>query len=189
MRRFLPLLLALLVLTVANGCATYWKDRGNDLLDAIPGVRLIAGGGSRIGIGLGEQLDPANFGWYNYRKYGWDKRAIGAWDESGTDFFFHLEHDMKAVGGNNAVWESVGETRQVEGEMPEASREYPVRTHRNIGDFQFTLVPFAIGVEASASPLQIIDFVLGLVTIDMCKDDTAAYEAAKREKGEVADSE
>jgi len=173
---------------LAGGCA-YTKDRLNDLAD-IGGVRFIAGGGGKAGLGIGPYRSPVTLGWYNFSKYGWDGRSIGRWDESGGDLIIPLEYEVHAVGGTETVWDWVEEYYQIVAESKgvHSYRKYQTYTFHNYGDVQFTLA-FCIGAEANMSPKQMIDFVVGFTTIDINHDDHDSRAQDKQEQEEAENME
>ncbi len=153
----------------------YCEDRLLDLVDIV-GIKILAGGGVKAGIGIGPYRSPASVGWYNYSKYGFEGRAAGIWQESGGELIFPLEHEITAREGNRGLFENVDEYYDIVAASENVSsyREYPLNRYRNYGDIQVTAFPFFVGVEANISPVQIGDFILGWLTIDIVQDDHAS---------------
>jgi hypothetical protein len=184
MHRTRALLAAGGLVTLFASCASYFPDRWRDLRD-IGGVRLVAGGGGRVGLGIGPYRSPITFGWYDYRKYGWDGRAVGAWDESGSDLVTPVKYRLEAVGGNEYATELVDELDRIDEGLEKGSDKsgYPRNTFNNIDEIQLTAVPLFAGLEVNVSPLQIFDFIFGWLTIDVAKDDVGGREEMEERPG------
>ncbi|MEQ8764906.1 MAG: hypothetical protein RL885_13320 [Planctomycetota bacterium] len=192
MRAKWHLFVALLLLgAMAGGCA-YTKDRVNDLID-VAGAKVLAGGGVRAAFGFGPYRSPVSVGWYNLHKYGFEGRAAGHWTESGGDLVIPLEYEIAAHWGNEELGENVDEYYDIVAASENVSsyRTYPLNRYRNYGDAQITFFPGCLGVEVNVSPIQVCDFVLGFVTIDIVRDDHDSREADDEmdDEMEVADAD
>jgi hypothetical protein len=187
------------------GCVNTAKDVGLDFVD-IFGLKIVAGKGSKIGISTdilisskAHDLDSApynpmvkgfdtvytglNFGYYDYRKYGWKGRAFGIWQERGWEFLFPLDHDITPVDGNVYLFDSVYDYRDRDVYIPsgrsfEHMMSYPKSRFHHWGDIQVTAVPLFFGLELNLSPHEMADFMLGLLSfghIDIADDDSRNY--------------
>ena len=150
--------------------ALYPVDRFGDLLDvfsaqAYLGIMayvnvwgthaLDAGGGISTGVGLG-LLDGGSIGF--------ESRA-----ETGMSFLFF---GASAIGGARAGSHGVDTTATAHAGLnsPKLAVYQEFRDYWGMG---FDLGLAVLGIRAEIHPLQILDFMTGLVGIDICNDDLA----------------
>jgi hypothetical protein len=185
---------------VSSGC-TFAHDRFKDAVDVI-GFKVLAGPGVKFGMGFGAAKTGMNFGYYRFEKFGFQGRAAGVWEETGTEFMAPADHRLEAVWGNKELFDMVAEFQEIDGassraglldiELTYPRRRfhvpdglhlgdtgvfYPAGLHPGflgMGDFQFTAALFA-GFEFNFSLYQLADFFLGWLYIDVAKDDTRNY--------------
>ncbi len=211
MRRVLLVAAVALAASAASGCAailgvaakvtgsTYLHDRFKDSLDR-GGFKIVAGPGSKVGLGFGAAKTGFSFGYYRFEKFGWQGRAMGAWEETGIEFIAPADHELRAIWGNREIFDMVEEFRRIDGVASRAALfdeelTYPrPRYHAadgfhitdaapvffptglmGLGDIQLTFAPLFVGVELNFSLWQEIDFWLGWFYIDIAKDDTRNY--------------
>jgi hypothetical protein len=199
MRSKLFVAAALLALCASTGCATYAHDRLKDAVDIV-GFKFLAGPGFKLGIGVGAAKTGLNFGYYRFEKVGFQGRAMGIFEETGTEFLAPIDHHLDAVWGNKELFDMVAEFQRIDGVTPRAALfddalTYPQpRFHTtdglligdidpialfplgltSLGDFQFTAAAF-LGVEFNFSFFQFADFIAGWFGLDPAKDDTRNY--------------
>ncbi|RME71268.1 MAG: hypothetical protein D6776_10525 [Planctomycetota bacterium] len=190
----------LAVSALGSGC-TYAHDRVKDAVDVI-GFKVLAGPGFKVGAGFGAAKTGLNFGYYRFEKFGFQGRAAGVWEETGTELLAPADHRLEAVWGNKELFDMVAEFQQVDGTASRAGlfdTELTYPRHRyhvpdglhlgdtglffpagiqpgflGLGDIQLTAA-FFVGFEFNFSMYQLVDFVLGWFYIDIAKDDTRNY--------------
>ncbi|GIW72846.1 MAG: hypothetical protein KatS3mg102_2388 [Planctomycetota bacterium] len=188
-------------LPLASGC-TFAHDRIKDAVDIV-GFKLVAGPGTKVGLGFGAAKTGMMLGYYRFQKFGFQGRAMGVWEETGTELFAPADHRLEAVWGNKELFDMVAEFQLVDGTSSRAAlfdleltyprRRYhvpdglhigdigafhPVFMHPGLlglGDVQITVVPLFLGFELNLSLYQLADFVAGWVGIDIARDDTRNY--------------
>lgn len=185
--------------SLLGGCqsvSSYFQDRVLDFVD-IWGFKVVAGKGLKMGIEIGNgflatdyedffmspllipgirrHLLPPNpvFGYYDFEKFGFQERAAGIWRDKGIDILGPVDRRLKAVAGNDYIYESVDEFNEWYRKTPERSHvplDYPQPKYHEIWDVHFYAALF-MGIEFDMSPWQAADFFLGWFHIDICKDD------------------
>ena len=200
MRR-VAVLSVVVVLALSCGCAHYFHDRALDAADMF-GAKVIAGNGAKIGFDMRLTQGPSSltpgleFGFYNYKKYGFQGRALGIWEEKGYDFLFPFDREQKAIKGNKFFFECVDEWKKITADYQAGGPEvffpfpgwpvtpvvtavqsgneyfvYPHYYYHHGMDLQLTVVPAFFGLELSISPYQIADFLTGWLYLDIAQDD------------------
>ncbi|MBI3724715.1 hypothetical protein HY251_12275 [bacterium] len=198
-RRLLPLAAFLLATSsLLGGCqsvSSYFQDRVLDFVD-IFGFKIVAGKGCKAGIEIGNSflateyedfffspitpgirrhLLPPNpvFGYYDFEKFGFQSRACGIWRDKGIDLFGPVDRKLRAIAGNDYIYESVDEFNEWYRKNPERTSvplDYRQPKYHEILDIHCYLALF-FGIEFDFSPWQLADFLLGWFHIDICKDD------------------
>jgi hypothetical protein len=185
--------------SILGGCqspGSYFQDRALDFVD-IFGFKIDAGKGMKLGVEFGDgflateyedfffspiipgirrHILPPNFliGYYDFEKFGFQERAAGIWRDKGIDILGPVDRRLKAVAGNDYIYESVDEFNEWYRRTPERSHvplDFPQPKYHYISDLHFYLV-FFLGFEMDLSPWQLADFILGWFHIDICKDDS-----------------
>jgi hypothetical protein len=216
MRRYLLVAILLIGASTTTGCAavlgtlakitgsTYLHDRFKDCMD-VDGFKLVAGPGSKVGIGFGPAKTGLNFGYYRFEKFGWQGRAAGAFEETGLEILAPVDHQLTAIWGNREIFDMVEEFRRIDGvesraalfdqeltyprpryhtpggfHVSDMGLEYPPAVLiptglLGAGDIQVTLVPLFLGIEFNFSLYQLADYLAGWFYIDIAKDDTRNY--------------
>jgi hypothetical protein len=196
MRKLFPLVLAAMFM---GGCASpgsYAQDRVLDFID-IFGLKLLAGKGVKIGAELGNSykytayddffggpivgglrrhITPPNpiIGYYDFEEYGFQGRAAGVWRDKGIDLLGPIDRKLRAVAGNDYLYESVDEFNEGFKNAPETvpvPLDYPQPKYHYTGDIHLYAASF-IGAQIDFSSYQLADFVLGWFHIDIVKDDS-----------------
>ena len=185
--------------SLLGGCqsvSSYFQDRVLDFVD-IWGFKVVAGKGLKFGIELGNgftatqyedffmspllipgirrHILPPNpvFGYYDFEKFGFQERAAGIWRDKGIDIFGPVDRRLRAVAGNDYLYESVDEFNEWYRKTPERSHvplDFPQPKYHEVWDIHFYMAAF-FGFEFDLSPWQFADFILGWFHIDICKDD------------------
>lgn len=108
-------------ISLSTGCIApqYIHDRLKDTVDVV-GLKILAGPGSKVGIGFGAAKTGLNFGYYRFEKFGFQGRAMGVSEETGFEIFAPADHSLEAVWGNKELFDMVAEFNKVDGY---ASRE------------------------------------------------------------------
>lgn len=199
MSRAKGLLVAFLFATsLTTGCSTvgsYFQDRVLDFVD-IWGFKIVAGKGIKFGAELGygnmsteyddffaspivsglrRHILPPNlvFGWYDFEKFGFQSRAAGIWRDKGVDILGPVDKKLRAVAGNDYLYESVDEFNDNWRKTPERANvvvDYRQPKYHYISDLHLTMA-FIFGFEVDLSMWQFMDFILGWFHIDIVKDD------------------
>jgi hypothetical protein len=192
-----------------GGCqsvSSYLQDRVLDFVD-IWGFKICAGKGIKVGAeignsflatdyedfmmaGLRRHILPPNpvFGYYDFEEFGFQGRAAGIWRDKGIDLFGPVDRKLRAVAGNDYLYESVDEFNEWYRKTPERSHvplDYRQPKYHYITDIHIFLpiVPLITVLEFDFSPWQFADFILGWFHIDICKDD--AWNRFYNEEEEV----
>ncbi|MFC1706284.1 hypothetical protein ACFL59_05585 [Planctomycetota bacterium] len=187
----------LCALTATSGCI-YMHDRLKDTVDIV-GAKVLAGPGSKVGIGVGAAKTGLNLGYYRFEKFGFQGRAMGVVEETGLEILAPADHSIEAVWGNRELFDMVQEYKKIDGAKSRASLfdtelTYPRRrfhvpdgfhladptpfgvTALSLGDVQFTFAPLFVGFELNFSLYQLVDWALGWFYIDIAKDDNRNYK-------------
>ncbi len=188
----------LLASTLSTGCqspGSYFQDRVLDFVD-IWGWKFVAGKGVKLGMeigysnmsteyddffaapivsGLRRHILPPNliFGWYDFEKYGFQSRAAGVWRDKGIDLLGPVDRKIRAVAGNDYLYESVDEFNDNWRRTPERANvviDYRQPKYHYVSDIH-VVAAFLFGFEMDMSIWQFADFFLGWFHIDICKDD------------------
>jgi hypothetical protein len=190
MRRLTPVILAIVMFSGCSSPGAYLQDRVLDLVD-VTGLRLVAGKGVKLGLevgnsylysqyddftGLRRHILPPNpiFGYYDLEKYGFQGRAAGVWRDKGIDLLGPVDRKMRAVAGNDYLFESVDEFNEGFAKAPETVEvplDFPQPKYHYFGDVHVYAALF-VGFEIDFSVYQLADFVLGFFHIDIVKDDS-----------------
>src|SRR5579872_458304 len=150
-RRLLPLAAFLLATSsLLGGCqsvSSYFQDRVLDFVD-IFGFRIVGGKGMKVGVEIGNSflateyedfflspfirrhILPPNpvFGYYDFEKFGFQGRAAGIWRDKGIDIAGPVDRKLRAIAGNDYIYESVDEFNEWYRKNPERSNvplDYP----------------------------------------------------------------
>ena len=186
--------------SLLGGCQSvgnYFQDRVLDFVDVF-GFKVLAGKGIKMGMELGygflatdyedffsspllipglrRHILPPNFefGYYDFEEFGFQGRAAGIWRDKGIDLLGPVDRRLKAVAGNDYIYESVDEFNEWYRKTPERSRvplDYPQPKYHEDFDVHIYAALF-FGFELDFSPWQFADFILGWFHIDICKDDS-----------------
>jgi len=181
------------------GCqspGSYFEDRALDFVD-IWGMKLCVGKGFKFGMEIGNSFlstEYENFfeagivrnillanpviGYYDFEEYGFQGRACGIWREKGIDLFGPVDRKLRAVAGNDYIFESVDEWNEWYRKSPDRSTvplDFRQPKYHYITDIHLWLplpIPLVTETEIDFSPWQLADFILGWFHIDICKDDS-----------------
>jgi len=119
MKRAIVLVALAALLATANGC-TYARDRLKDTVDIL-GVKIVGGPGSKMGVGFGSAKTGLNFGYYRFEKFGFQGRAMGVWEETGTELLAPADHRLEAVWDNKEIFDQVAEFQALDGITPRSA--------------------------------------------------------------------
>jgi hypothetical protein len=161
----------------------YLKDRVNDLTD-VGGAKILAGRGGQLAASFGYERS-FGLGYYDFRKYGWDGRSFGIGADSGQQLVVMVERDYQALAGTESMEDL---EREILGAYRENDRVLPARRFRNAFDVQLTAALIA-GVEVNFSPIQLVDFILGWIGIDVADDDAFWHHTHADWQGQPDDDE
>lgn len=165
-----------------NPLGRYMSNRGNDLLDIV---------GVQISLGKGYKLDShfvfhkLGFAETDVYRFGMDGRQLGLWKEteSGTSVF-PVYPNM-----NDNVYHIRRKPIAVTNLLYEECREIPlfckIDTPRHYDVYSVGAgFHFGIGVDVLVRPYQVMDFIVGLMGLDLASDDAlqAPDEPPKPEK-------
>lgn len=212
MRKLFAVALMAAALT-SSGCTSpesYAQDRVLDLVDVF-GVKLLAGKGLKVGAevgnsykytayddffagpvvsGLRRHILPPNpiLGYYDFEEYGFQGRAAGVWRDKGIDFLGPIDRKLRAVAGNDYLYESVDEFNEGFKNAPETvpvPLDYPQPKYHYVGDVHL-YAAFFVGLQLDFSTYQLVDFFTGFFHIDIVKDDAwNRFYKEEEEEGEL----
>jgi len=143
-----------------NWLYVWGKDRWFDLLDVVS-WDLAAGRGFGVNAHLTE-YGQAGLSWWEGRHFGQRGRAWGVWDTESVDRglgpFYWLEYERRPVWGTQSLfgheykftgWDLLenGDLKQIHHDWSEVGARVNL---------------FAVGAGASASPVEAMDFIVGL---------------------------
>lgn len=163
-----------------NVVADYFVDRGHDILDIF---RIRAGAPSN-GEGYGAKArltSAAQLGYVNFDGYyaGLNRRGIGVShedrEEGGISFLYFSEHTMETKTGNVFLHESTDwakiRDRRLERNLPywDDGQGDPLGIGAEIA------TPI-LALDAGIYPVEAVDFVLGIFTIDIYEDDRLSIQ-------------
>ena len=174
-------MLAVFLAIQADGCTLYVKDRLLDLGDAFKGNMGVGEGGlyararvGVIGVPLGYHDSILRLGKEDkhWRRFDWPEKAIG-WGLKGRT--------MMSVGGDVCVdrymsflaWREDNQGREPPAwDIWEGASPGPVRGRVEDNTWlEAEAFLGVIGVEVGVNPLELLDFLLGWLRIDVCQDD------------------
>lgn len=196
-RLLIALMLSLVVVSAQAGVAGYFRDRGADFLDLLL-FRISAPRGAR-GIGFRARataLAQVNALYFEGEQFGMDRRGIGVWAERRTQggvsllSFSNIENDI--VWGNyflkpDTPWMKYQERGLIRNDNYwDDGRQHFFSVSAEV---QPILLP---GVEAGFYPVEIVDFIVGFITLDPQNDDLTrvkkyAPEYADKETSDTAE--
>ncbi len=172
--------LFLIALLVAAGCAsgcTYTEDRLNDLTD-ICQAKLSFGQGVALS---GRALWPSlGLGYSDSASVGFGYRGYGVWKSVRTDVqvvlpYINTEDEFENIAGNIEMY-GVGDPGLV-GDWPIMGEELHFERLAAEDSYESYLrlgltAQFVVGGDMELRPVEFVDFVLGLFTLDFRDDDT-----------------
>lgn len=186
---------------VANWLYVWGRDRWFDLMD-------VASWDLSVGRGMGANLHLTEFAqvganWWDGWSWGMRGRAWGVWQTSEVDRgigpFYWVEHERTPVWGTKTLWDH--EYKYTGWDIQEPGQATADKAiHDDWTDLGATAHLVAIGAHISASPIEAVDFVAGILPVglvanvagyhhpifDIMHDDTwsGIEKALKNERGE-----
>ncbi len=162
------------VFFLATGCA-YLKDRGNDLADIVH-AKVMVGDGADISaraflVGLGGGYSESHSAGFAYRGCGtFRSERLDAWVLLPVAL---IEYNLEPTSGTITKYGPQASVLWMDGFDFE-----PVFTIDTYENYMRVGVTFQIiaGFDLELRPIEMIDFALGLLTIDSCADDHANTE-------------
>ena len=196
MRKLFPLVLGAILMAGCTSPGSYAQDRVLDFVDVF-GMKLLAGKGVKVGAeignsykysayddffggpvvsGLRRHIAPPNpiIGYYDFEEYGFQGRAAGVWRDKGIDILGPIDRKLRAVAGNDYLYESVEEFNEGFKNAPDTvpvPLDYPQPKYHYVGDLHVYAAGF-IGAQVDFSTYQFMDFILGWFHVDIVKDDS-----------------
>lgn len=172
--------LAFFVLATLPGCV-YLRDRGNDLLD-VAGVELAVGPQSLANvrvtkafqIGAGHSTGDV-LSWHGRRfaYYEENREEIGFGLGLGNGYYTESDRFVRAA---NRAYHRLADMDEYSDSTWDSEKSYDRGTFE-VG-FRVPLIFFGLG--AHVDPMQIGDFLAGLVCIDVARDDTRHRKADRK---------
>jgi len=174
---------------------TYLADRGLDFLDML-GIKL--GGNDTLFVrARATKLGMAGLGYFKGRWCGLHGRSVGCWREErvegGGSFLYLIQYEREPLRGNAFLFADTFSKGNVPDEpegfapMNEFAWEIKDGDHHWI-DVGVGVGLVAVALEVEVSPRQVLDFVLGILCLDICEDDARArrWTAAQAGAGDRA---
>lgn len=156
--------------SLAGATAHYFLSRWYDLIDIVD-FSIGAGPGFLVNVRL-TKLAQIGGGWSDSRRIGFRGRSAGVWREIRKEVGVSLLYYQKIEREKIAGWV---ETMRVEKMDLDTSDVYADNNDRSFLGVGAT-VHVGVLVDVNARPMQAVDFVLGLFTIDVLDDDTGQPE-------------
>jgi hypothetical protein len=158
-----------------GGVGTYLKDRLNDFID-IFSLSLSVGMGADVNVRVTQAIQAGALFWGGAR-FGFIGRMAGGWSETvfemGIPGFYVRSVQILAEEGTGirrmdtergqSLWQFLGD----EG-VP-----YDTGYDRKFWQVGATVHTILIGADFSVNLKELLDFLLGWATVDICRDDTA----------------
>ncbi|HOE63418.1 MAG TPA: hypothetical protein PKW18_08500 [Candidatus Sumerlaeota bacterium] len=196
-RLLIALILSLAIANTQAGVVGYFRDRGADFLDLFL-FRISAPRGAR-GLGVRARataLAQANALYFEGEQFGMDRRGIGVWAERRTQggisllSFSNIENDI--VWGNYFLKPDTPWMKYEERGLIRNDNYWDDGRHDFFSvsaEVQPILLP---GVEIGCYPVEIVDFIVGFLTLDPQNDDLArvkkyAPEFSDKETSDTAE--
>lgn len=150
---------------VANWAYVWGKDRWFDLLDVV-NWNLSAGRGFGFNAHVTE-FGQAGINWWDGASWGMRGRAFGVWktDEEDRGFgpFYWVDIERTPEWGTKSLWKH--EYKYSGWDFEEASG--CKATHGDWSEVGGMVHLFAVGAEVSASPIELVDFAVGLFPVGL----------------------
>ncbi len=158
---------------IGNAALVWGADRGLDLLDVIS-WDIQFGRGFGINASATEYLQ-AGMGWWEGTSLGMRGRAWGVWKEDlthrGLGPYYWVEYERTPVSGTQTLFDI--DYKYTGWDLFENSSNKGL--HHDWSEFSASLELFAVGAQAAASPVEVVDFVSGFLPyVDILEDDTRA---------------
>lgn len=158
------------VKTDKSPLARYFEDRFLDFWDIL-GFKIHMGTGLLV-HGRVTKFAQAGFGFVDGDKFGFKGRELGYWyewrGEVGVSVFYINTAKKDPIVGNKFLFEAAREAETEEVSDIDIFRDDD-RDRWSVGA---TVHALFIGLDVEIQLKEVFDFLLGIFTLDMCKDDT-----------------
>jgi hypothetical protein len=150
--------------------ARYFEDRLLDFWD-IFGLKFHMGTGLLVNV-RPTKFGQAGLGFIDGDKLGFKGRELGYWyewrGEVGVSVFYINTAKKDVIVGNKFLFQAAREAETEEVIDMDIFRD----DDRDRWDLGFTVHALFIGLDFEFRTKEFFDFILGIFTLDMCKDDT-----------------